>query len=372
MQRNGERPARKNPASLVIAGPVTAVTALLSAQPAAAHCEVGDRIFPATLAVDDSCVMDERAIPNVSAIKNGDDPSAREIEFPGEFSKRITENFGPSFASAFTRRRAPGGLSASGFHNLEAAFKYQFVIDAPSELVMSGGLSVFWGGVGGRTIGADRFTVLTPTFWFSKGLGDLPDGLSWARPFAITGQIGYDFPTWSRTVTTSFDPSSGDFSVEATRNPRFLVYGATLQYSLSYLQSKVSNVGLPEMIERLVPTIEAQFQTPVGNNFQTGIKTTGTVNPGAYWIGEYFQVGAQAIVPINHASGKSVGWIVGIDIFLHELFPDSPLGRPLLASADSESFPKDKDISPQQSIIITAVGKITTIIIEPIFAPGVD
>lgn len=347
MQCNRDSKFRATARSCVIVGAVTSFAALLPAKPAAAHCEVGDRIFPATLAIDDSCVMDELAVPNVAALKNGDDPSAREIDFPGEFSKRITETFGLSFASSFTRRRAPGGLSASGFQNLETAFKYQFVTDASSELVMSAGLAVLWGGLGGRTIGADRFTVLTPTLWFSKGLVDLPDGMSWARPFSITGQVGYDLPTWSRTVVTSFNPDSGDFSVEATRNPQFLVYGATLQYSLSYLQSKVANVGLPEMIERLVPIIETRLQTPVGNNYQTGVRTTGTINPGVFWVGEYFQVGAEAIIPINRASGKSVGWVVGIDIYLHELFPDSPLGRPLFAFAENETSARDKEGFPK-------------------------
>jgi hypothetical protein len=107
-----------------VAAAVVCVAALLIAPRAHAHCEVGDRIFPATLAIDDACVMDELAIPNLAVTKNGDDPSAREIELPTEFSKRITEKFGISFASSFMRRRAPGGLSAGGFQNLETAFKY--------------------------------------------------------------------------------------------------------------------------------------------------------------------------------------------------------------------------------------------------------
>lgn len=321
-----------------IAAAVINITALFIAPRAYAHCEVGDRIFPATLAIDDACNMDELAIPNLAAIKNGDDPSAREIELPAEFSKRITEKFGISFGSSFMRRRAPRGLSASGFHNLETAFKYQFLTDVPSELVMSAGVSVLWGNIGSPSIGADKFTVVTPTLWFAKGLKDLPDALAWARPFGISGQIGYEFATWRRTLVTSVDLSSGDVSIDVTRHPQLLFYGATLQYSLSYLQAKVANVGLPDMIRRLVPIVEMEFHTPVGNNFQTGIKTTGTINPGIFWIGDYFQVGAEAIIPINRASGSSVGWVIGVDFFLHEIFEDSPLGQPIFsASTESDS-----------------------------------
>jgi hypothetical protein len=198
---------------------------------------------------------------------------------------------------------------------------------------MSAGVSVLWGNIGSPSIGADKFTVVTPTLWFSKGLNDLPEALSWARPFGISGQIGYDFATWRRTVVTSVDPDSGDVNLDVTRHPQFLSYGATLQYSLSYLQLKVANVGLPDMVQRLVPIIETQFSTPVGNNFQSGLKTTGTINPGVFWIGDYFQVGAEAIIPINRASGASVGWIVGVDFFLHEIFSNSPLGRPIFGES---------------------------------------
>jgi hypothetical protein len=111
---------------------------------------------------------------------------------------------------------------------------------------------------------------------------------------------------------------------------------AQLQYSLSYLESKVANVRLPDMIRRLLPIIETQFSTPVGNKYQTGLKTTGTINPGVFWIGDYFQIGAEAIIPINRASGHGVGWIIGVDFFLHEIFSDSPLGRPIFAASTNE------------------------------------
>ena len=57
----------------------------------AAHEIVGNRFFPATLGIDDPVVNDELALPTISSFKTGDDPSFRQLDFSGEFSKRITE-----------------------------------------------------------------------------------------------------------------------------------------------------------------------------------------------------------------------------------------------------------------------------------------
>lgn len=312
-----------------IAAAATGLTALLPMSQAHAHCFVGSRFYPATLAIDDPCVADELSLPTVSVLKNGDDPSAREIDISGELSKRITDDFGISVGDAFTRLRAPGGRSASGFQNLETTFKYQFLTAPEREFVMSAGLSVEWGNTGNPSVGAEKFSVLTPTVFFGKGLGDLPSELSYLRPFAVTGTFGYAVPTWSRAVTVSVDPDSGAVSFDEERIPNFLVYGATLQYNMRYLSSNVVDLGLPNFVNQLIPIVEAQFKTPVANVSTSGTKTTGTVNPGVIWVGPHFQVGAEAIIPINRKSGRDVGWIVQLHVFLDDLFPTT-IGRPIL------------------------------------------
>src|SRR3974377_43143 len=80
-----------------------------------AHCIVGNRFFPATLIVDDPCVADELAIPTISVFKNGDIPSAQELDISGDFSKRITEDFGISIGSTWPQLRPPAGATATGF-----------------------------------------------------------------------------------------------------------------------------------------------------------------------------------------------------------------------------------------------------------------
>jgi hypothetical protein len=77
--------------------------------------------------------------------------------------------------------------------------------------------------------------------------------------------------------------------------------------------------------------VEAQFARPVANNFGIDNVTTGTVNPGVIWVGSYFQVGVEAIVPINRASGTSIGAIAQLHLYLDDIFPNS-IGQPLLGS----------------------------------------
>ena len=93
-----------------------------------AHEIVGNRFFPATLTIDDPGVNDELAFPTVSSLRTGDDPSFRQRDISGEFSKRITEAFAVSFGSTYSHLSPPGGpagMRANGFQNLETTFKYR-------------------------------------------------------------------------------------------------------------------------------------------------------------------------------------------------------------------------------------------------------
>jgi hypothetical protein len=111
---------------------------------ARAHCEVGNRIFTATITFDDPCVQDELALPTIAGFKNGDNPSADELAISGDYSKTITENFGVSVGERRIHLKAPGTPSQEGFANLGTAFKYQFTSDAEGELAMSAALNILW------------------------------------------------------------------------------------------------------------------------------------------------------------------------------------------------------------------------------------
>jgi hypothetical protein len=306
-----------------------------------AHEIVGNRFFPATLGIDDPGVNDELAFPTVSSFKTGDDPSFRQRDISAEFSKRITEAFAVSFGSTYSHLSPPGGLTgmgASGFQNFETGFKYRVFKDPAHEFVMSVGLGIEWGGTGARSVGADPFNTYTPSVFFGKGFGDLPDALSWIRPVAITGQVGYAIPGRHSTTTFGFDPDTGDPTVDTEFHPRVLNWGATVQYSMPYLKSAVVDLGLPDFINHLVPIVEATFQTPVANTLTSGTLTTGTINPGVIWVGNTFQVGIEALIPINRQSGTNVGVIAQLHFFLDDIDPKG-IGKPIFGNAVQPANP---------------------------------
>jgi hypothetical protein len=117
-------------------------------------------------------------------------------------------------------------------------------------------------------VGSESFSTISPTFFFGKGLGDLPDSLGFLRPIAITGVVGPSFPTQRAT--------------EGGENPTTLTWGFTVQYSLMYLQSAVKDVGLGASFKRLVALVEFPMQTCLDAG--CGRQTTWTVNPGIAWI----------------------------------------------------------------------------------------
>ncbi len=86
-----------------------------------AHCFVGARFFPATLATDDPCVADELSLPTVSWSRTADTPPATEWDVSAELSKRITADFGISIgdhldANPRPRRPDHGGVRQSRDH----------------------------------------------------------------------------------------------------------------------------------------------------------------------------------------------------------------------------------------------------------------
>jgi hypothetical protein len=295
----------------------------LSAAEALAHCVVGPRFFPATLATDDPCVADEISLPTLSWSKTADMPPATEWDVSVDFAKRITEDFGISIGQTWSQIHQPGGFTAAGFGNLETTAQYQLLKNSEHELALLLGLIVEWGGTGAIQSGlADPWSTLTPTFYFGKGLGDLPDSFGWLRAFAITGQVGYQIPT------RSFD------IVQNSPIPQVLVYGGSIQYSMPYLKSEIRDYQLPEFINHLIPIVEAQFSTPVANNFGNSALTTGTINPGVIWVGGYFQVGLEAIIPVNKESGSAVGVLGQLHLYLDDMFPTT-IGRPLLGGSSA-------------------------------------
>ena len=309
-----------------------------------AHEIVGNRFFPATLGIDDPGVNDELAVPTVDAFKTGDAPPIRQRDISGEFSKRITEDFAIALGSTYTflNPTDPTAPGANGFQNLETTFKYRLYKNPEHEFVMSLGLTIEWGGSGAANVGAEPFNHYTPNFYFGKGFGDLPDTFSWIRPIAVTGQVGYSIPARNFTTTFGIDPDTGDVTADTEFHPRVLNWGGTIQYSMPYLKSAVIDLGLPDFIDHLIPLVEANLQTPVANTLTSGTMTTGTINPGVIWVGNKFQFGIEALIPINRQSGSNIGVIAQLHYYLDDIDPRG-IGRPLFGNyvPPASPFPRN-------------------------------
>lgn len=310
---------------------VCALALSLTATAAAAwaHGLAGKRFFPATLATDDPFVSDELSLPTVSHIRrpgSGDTPATNETDVSGELSKRLTRELGLSLGGTLKRLSPDEATSVSGFDNLAVGVKYNFVKSDAHEMLLSIGVDWDVGGTGShKKVDADRFDTVTPSVFFGKGLGDLPDGAAWLKPLAVTGVLGWAVPSRVRTQTITTD-EDGTVEVEREFNPTVFKWGFSFQYSLQYMQSFVRDVGLPAPLNRMIPLVELNLETPIDG--PRARFTSGTVNPGVIWFGQSIQLGIEAVVPINDASGKNVGVIGQVHFFLDDLFPKT-LGRPV-------------------------------------------
>jgi len=309
---------------------VVAVAAAVLPVSGHAHGLAGKRFFPATITTDDPFVSDELSLPTVATSRSSelpDEPLTRETSVAVDFSKRITPDFGLSLGAEYLRLSSTGQPSSRGFNNVEVEAKYQFYRDDARETLLSAGLGWEVGGTGSKDIGADRFSTITPTFFFGKGFGDLPQDAPFLKPFAVTGTVGVAVPTRASTTTVSVDPDTGVTVTEVEQHPNVLQVGFAIQYSLLYLQQFVKDVGLGAPFDRMIPLVEVSLQKPLDR--VTDRKTTGTVNPGVIWAGRYVQVAVEAIIPINSRSGHGVGAQAQLHWFLDDIFPRS-IGRPLI------------------------------------------
>jgi hypothetical protein len=308
---------------------LAACAVLASGAPALSHTIVGDRVFPATLTIDDPGVNDELALPQftyMTAANPDGSPGAMSYSMMWDYAKTITSDLGFSIGShGYTWQKRP---DAQGWANIETQLKYVFYQNAEHEFIFSGAMNMDWGHTGSpqsASIPSTPYDTVTGKLYVGKGFGDA--SVDWMRPFAITGEVDYSIPT----LTNNADGST---------NATTLTYGATLQYSLLYMNSHVQEV--PDLFKRLIPAFEAQFATPVANitapvpgGFSPNV-TTGVFGPSLYYIGNYFEIGVMAQIPINSASGKNVGVAAIVDIFLDDIAPTT-LGKPLFGPPQARS-----------------------------------
>jgi hypothetical protein len=70
---------------------------------------------------------------------------------------------------------------------------------------------ILWGigHSGSQAVGTDEPNSIQPGVFWGKGFGDLPDGLAWLRPFAVTGAFVDELPFGSTTTALGINTPSG-------------------------------------------------------------------------------------------------------------------------------------------------------------------
>jgi hypothetical protein len=278
---------------------------------------VGRRMFSDQLVVPEPFVEDELSAAAFAASRARNVRDRQPVVTTAvetEIKKRITTELEASLAAALVDVDREHDSRVIGFQNLEVGLKYQFLTDPSREAVASVALTWDVGGTGRAATGAPSFDVLHPALLFGKGFGELAERLRSVAPLAIATFVGAAIPT-------------------RASEPNVLEWGAVFEYSLPYLRSIAPTASLPALLTQAVPIVELDFQT--GLDRGSGGKTTGTANIGAIWIGRGFQIGLEAVVPINDRTGTTAGARGFIRVELERVF-GAWAGRPLFASGGDE------------------------------------
>lgn len=296
----------------ILAAALAAACSFVSS-PVWAHAICGNRLFPATLTIDDPGVADELSLPTIqyAPIPSGAG-GGQTVTYGYEWDKTITENFQFSISSDYFTQSS-GGTNLSGWDNVDVGLKYEALCDEASEFMVSVGADRTFAKTGSSSLlnaGAiDTTSSTAPTLYFGKGFGDLPIG--WARAFAVTGEASYQF---------SDSPNA---------DPNVWNYAASLQYSIPYLQQHVKDLGLPGFVANLTPTVEFAYGT-VANGPTRG-QTTGTIAPALYYDADTWQVAVAAVFPGNALTRQSqgTGFVAQFHLFLDDIKAAGPLGKPI-------------------------------------------
>jgi hypothetical protein len=275
-----------------------------------AHGFEGDRFFPPTITTDDPFATDEFSV-GVSTFNNpaasGGTPKTREVDVSSEFDKEILPKFALGVSGTYINLDPQHnvGPSQDGFDNVSLSAKYQVFENAEHEFIFSLGGEIDLGGTGDSEAGVDTFSTYTPTFYYGKGFGDLPAALKYFKPLALTGTLGWAIPGHEKNA-------------DGSCNQEQLQWGFALEYSLPYLQQHVEDIGLPHPFADLIPLVEFNMSTPLDHG---GGPTTGTIDPGVLYESKDYQIGVEAQIPVNQATGPNVGAVVQVQVYIDDIFP---------------------------------------------------
>jgi hypothetical protein len=311
---------------------MTVVALLMACGPALAHGIAGNRFFVGTLTFDDPAVADESIVPDFSTLNQ-----------PVQGGRAIDDRFDWSFTRLLTpvlQMQVDSGLihrdwwtaRNSGFATTDVGIKSEIYRNNQHEMLVSAGILWGIGHSGAQAVGADEPNSIQPGVFFGKGFGDLPDGLAWLRPFAVTGAFVDELPFGATTTALDFNAPSGKLQSVFVPAVETLHWGFSLQYSTYYLTSRFTG-GPPkdEPLNQLLPLVEFSFDTPRGQT------TAATMNPGLAYVAVAWQLAAEVIVPLNRQGGSSTGFRAQLLFFLDDLIPKL-FDKPLLSDKPDRSL----------------------------------
>ena len=109
-----------------------------------------------------------------------------------EISKVIFPNFAVSIGFNYQRLRLANKVN-SGFDNTEIGLKYQIYQNPLTSSALAFGVVAELGKTGHRRVGAENETSVSPVLYFGKGLNNLCEEFTYARPLVFTGLISPTF-----------------------------------------------------------------------------------------------------------------------------------------------------------------------------------
>jgi hypothetical protein len=307
------------------------ISAFVPASDIHAHGIAGNRLFAGTLSFDDPAATDEAILPLFGYLDyptQGSNVSENRIH--AAFDRLLTPTLALTVDSGWVHQNWPIGHT-SGFDKTDIGLKYEAYRDNRHEALLSVGLAWGIGHSGAAAVGADAPHTIQPGVFFGKGFGDLPDSLSWLRPFAVTGSVVDETPVSSRATALAPNLTTGRFDSVLFPGVETLHWGFSIQYSTLYLTNRYDG-GPPknEPINQWVPLVEFKF-----DSFR-GEYTAATANPGLAYVAAGWQVAAEAILPLNRMGGNGPGFRAQLLLFLDDLMP-AVFGRPLLTSQPQRS-----------------------------------
>jgi hypothetical protein len=280
---------------------------MLMSEVAFSHGYLGERFFPSAIIEQEPFINDKVALP----IFYSESPGAHGGEVwttnpQLQYAKTITKNFQLSATGSYSHIHYPEGQAQNGFNNWQAGMRYNLFLYPHAQSMLSAGLNASIGGTGSHRVNAPSTTTLSPALLFAQGFGILPDSISWLRPLGLAVSLSPNL------VTTNYAMNS-------------VSWGGAIEYSLPYFNQFVGHVDSVVM-DHLVPIIEFPFTTCTSNTCQG--RTTGTIDPGIIVYNNYGQIGLEALIPSNHATGSKVGGVLQFYLYLENVFPNS-LGKPI-------------------------------------------